>query len=331
MPANLPPQYYELEREFKREQDPKEKLRLAQELLAMMPKHKGTDKLQAELKAKISKLKLQLELGQQKHGVRHVPTFDHFEREGAGQAILIGPPNSGKSTLLATVTNAHPVVADYPFATREPLAGMMPFETVSIQLIDTPSIAEDFFESFMVNLIRQADTVLLVVDVSSLAMMDDMQIIFKLIEEKRIKLVHAIPASIDDPRFSYKKTLIIAHKALEDDSDNNLKLLHNNFPQFVILPTTILDDKTILNLKKAIFDSLGIIRVYTKRIGHEAVMEYPTILPVGGTVEYAAMTIHKDFAQKLQFARVWGQARFEGQRVKGDFVLSDGDIVEFHI
>ena len=63
MPANLPPQYYELEREFKKEKDTHEKLRLAKELLALMPKHKGTDKLQADLKAKISKLKKQIEGG----------------------------------------------------------------------------------------------------------------------------------------------------------------------------------------------------------------------------------------------------------------------------
>ncbi len=147
MPANLPPQYYELEREFRAEKEPREKLRLAQELLAMMPKHKGTDKLQADMKAKISKLKKQLDRSTTAHGVRQAAAHDHIEKEGAGQVILIGPPNSGKSSLLEALTRARPVVADYPFSTRQPLTGMMTFETVQFQLIDTPPISPESYEN----------------------------------------------------------------------------------------------------------------------------------------------------------------------------------------
>ena len=86
-----------------------------------------------------------------------------------------------------------------------------------------------------------------------------------------------------------------------------------------------------LNLKKIIFESLNIIRVYTKRVGHDPDYTDPIILPVGGTVEEAAKTLHKDFAFKLQFAKVWGDGKFEGQKVKDSFVLSDKDIIEFHI
>jgi ribosome-interacting GTPase 1 len=331
MPANLPPQYYELEREFKKEQDPKEKLRLAQELLAMMPKHKGTDKLQAELKAKISKLKEQIEAGHKKHGARRTETHDHFEREGAGQATLIGPPNSGKSTLLGTLTHAKPIIADYPFATREPIAGMMPFDTIQIQLIDTPSIAADFFESYMANLVRQTDLVLLVADVTSPSLIPDLDIVFQRLEEKRIKLAARMPSADEDPRFAYKRTLVVAHKATEEDDAQAISALKSRFPDFRMALSTILDDRTIIDLKRAIFESLGIIRVFTKKIGHEAVFEDPIILPIGGTIEMAAETIHKDFARRLQFAKVWGQGKFEGQRVKGDFILHDGDVVEFHI
>lgn len=141
MPANLPPQYYELERAFRVEKDPTEKLRLAQELLAIMPKHKGTDKLQADMKAKISKLKRQLDSGVKKGGATRAETLDHVDKEGAGQVVLIGPPNTGKSSLLDALTNAKPLIADYPYTTREPHAGMMPYETISIQLVDTPPIS----------------------------------------------------------------------------------------------------------------------------------------------------------------------------------------------
>jgi uncharacterized protein len=331
MPANLPPQYYELEREFKKESDPKEKLRLAQELLAMMPKHKGTDKLQAELKAKISKLKLQIEGGQKKHGARNQEIPDHIDHEGAAQIIMIGPPNCGKSSLLASLTHAHPLVADYPYTTREPLAGMMTFETVQIQLIDTPPISTESFENFLLNLIHNANIVLLIADLTSPDMLPDLAVIRNLLEEKRIHFVPKIPAVIEDPRISFKKTIICAHKFLEDGTEKSLTALKNIYHDFIIIPTSILDDNSLNDLKRGIFLSLEIIRVYTKRIGHEPVLVDPIILPIGGTVESAAMTIHKDFAHQLQFAKVWGKGKIDGQKIKNNFVLSDEDIIEFHI
>ncbi len=330
MPANLPPQYYELEREFKREQDPKEKLRLAQELLAMMPKHKGTDKLQAELKAKISKLRQQLETPQKKHGARTVETHDHIDKEGAGQVIMIGPPNSGKSSILATLTHAHPLIGDYPFSTREPLTGMMSFETIQIQLIDTPSISADFYEGYVTNLIRAADLVLFVADISSPEIAEEVRAAREQLAAHRIHLAtRSAPAP--DPRISQKVTLVVGHKAFEDNSDRGLEILKTIFPEHPILATSILDDDSMECLRRGIFQALGIIRVYTKRVGHEADFNDPIILPTGGTVEEAAMTLHKDFAHKLQFARVWGKGKFEGQRVSKSYQLSDEDIIEFHL
>ena len=112
MPANLPPQYYELERAYRAERDPREKLRMAEELLRMMPKHKGTDKLQADMKSKISKHKKEIEGGGGKAGgaARTATAMDSISKEGAGQVILIGPPNCGKSSLLDTLTGAKPLV-----------------------------------------------------------------------------------------------------------------------------------------------------------------------------------------------------------------------------
>lgn len=331
MPANLPPQYYELEREFKQESDPSERLRLAKELLALMPKHKGTDKLQAELKAKISKLKKQIDGGDRKHGARHADTHDHMEREGAAQIILIGPPNSGKSSLVDALTHAKPLVGDYPYTTREPLAGMMEYETVQIQLIDTPPISEELFESYMPSLIRQADRVVTVTDVSTPESKSRIDILIALLKEKRIILAPQFPKEVEDPRFAYKRTLFVAHKYLDEGGDKGLLELKEQYPDFVIIPTSILDDDSLLNFKKAIFDSLEVIRVYTKKVGHEPDFVDPIILPIGGTVEDAARSIHKDFAQNLQFAKIWGHGKFEGQRVKNSYVLADKDVIEFHI
>jgi ribosome-interacting GTPase 1 len=331
MPANLPPQYYELEREFKNERDPREKLRLAEELLSMMPKHKGTDKLQADMKAKISKLKKQISGGEKSHGARTVAAHDHIEKEGAGQAILIGPPNCGKSSLLETLTHAKPLVADYPFATREPMAGMMTFETVQIQLIDTPPVAAESYENYLSGLIRNADIVVLVADLESTTMLDDLKFVLEKLDERRIILKPQVTERPEDPRYAYKKTIICAHKEYEDEDGSKRARLREMFPDFALVATSIIDDDSMEAFKKTVYDALGVIRVYTKPVGHEADFKDPIILPIGGNVEDAAMTLHKDFAQKLRFAKIWGEGKFEGQRVQKDFVLTDGDILEFHV
>ena len=331
MPANLPPQYYELEREFKAEKDPREKLRLAQELLRMMPKHKGTDKLQAEMKAKISVLKKDLESSGPSQGARLAVAHDFVEREGAGQIILIGAPNSGKSSLVDSLTSAKPIIADYPYSTREPVTGMMDFETVKLQLIDTPPISPDLYDNYLTNLIRNADIVLLVCDLADIGMELNTRYLLNKLEEKRIILKPEADEQPEDPRLKVKKTLICAHKAYEDESGEKMAQLVAMFPGFTILATSIIDDDSLNRLRRTLFDALRIIRVYTKHIGHEVQMVDPVIIPVGGTVEQAAVAIHKDFGEKLKFAKVWGQGKFDGQRVNRDFVLNDGDVVEFHI
>lgn len=331
MPANLPPQYYVLEREFKKERDPFEKLRLAKELLAMMPKHKGTDKLQAEMKAKIGLLKKQTEGGGKKHGARRIDPFSHFDKEGAGQIVLIGPPNSGKSSILDTLTNCNPPIGDYPYTTRHPQAGMTMYDTVPLQLIDTPPISDERFENYMPNLIRQADISVIVVDVSTAGFEERLRSFFSRLDEKRIVLCPEIPDKIEDPRFCYKKAIFAAHKYLDKNGEEGLTKLKELYKEFMIVPTSILEDESMENLKAAIYKTLSIMKVYTKRVGQKPDFTDPVILPIGGTVEDAAYILHKDFARKLQYAKLWGEGRFEGQKVKNNYVLADGDIIEFHI
>lgn len=331
MPANLPPQYYELEREFKAECDTREKLRLAQELLRMMPKHKGTTHLQADMKTKISKLRKEIEGGGQSHGARQVQANDYIEREGAGQIILIGAPNSGKSSLVDTLTNAKPLVADYPYSTREPSTGMMNYETVQIQLIDTPPISDELFENYMIGLIRNATVVGLVCDLEAEKMIEDIDFILSTLEEKRIELMPEVTEEPEDPKFSYKKMILCAHKSFEDEDGQKQEMLQKKFPEFTMVSTSIIDDDSMDQFRRTMFEALDIIRVYTKPVGKEADFKDPIILPIGGTVEQAATGLHRDFAKKLKFAKIWGQGKFDGQRVQSDFELHDGDILEFHI
>ncbi len=331
MPANLPPQYYKLEHEYSKERDPSEKLRLAEEMLRTIPKHKGTTHLQADLKTKISKLKKQIAEPKKSGGTRQATLQDHVDREGAGQIILIGPPNSGKSSLLDVFTNAEPLIADYPYSTREPLTGMMNFESVQLQLIDSPPISVDKYENYLSNLIRNADIVTLVCDLADPKMIENVNIVIDRLEEKRILLRPQVDERHEDPSFKIQKAIICAHKEYEDETGEQLDRLKRRFPDYVIVATSILDDVSLEQLKKAMFDSLGVMRVFTKQIGKPIDPNDPVVLPIGGTVEDAANAIHKDFGRKLKFAKIWGEDKFDGQRVKSDFVLSDGDSVEFHI
>ncbi len=333
MPANLPPQYYELERVFKAEKDPREKLRLAQELLAMMPKHKGTDKLQAEMKAKISKLKKLIQSGGRKGGPARTDQLDHIDKEGAGQVVFIGPPNSGKSSLLDALTNANPLVADYPYSTREPQAGMMTYETISIQLVDTPPISPDLFETYLLGIIRNADLIGLVCGVGDRDCESGVRFVFEKLEERRVILVPEIPEKkdVEDASLAYKKTILIAHKIYDEGGEERTHKLAEMYPGFRIVKTSILDDDSMAEFKKTLFEELDIIRVYTKAVGHDPDYSDPIILKPGATVEDAGLVLHKDFARKLQYAKVWGEGKFDGQRVNKSFGLTDGDIIEFHL
>ena len=331
MPANLPPQYYELEREFRAEKDQREKLRLAEELLRLMPKHKGTDHLQADMKAKISKLKKMIVQPQRASGARQAPAPDHIDREGAGQAILIGPPNSGKSALLDVLTAARPLVADYPYSTREPMTGMMMFDTVQIQLIDTPPISPESYENYLSGLIRNSDLVILVCDLGAESMLDDLAFIAQKLEEKRITLKSDDSEESDDPRLCVKRTILCAHKVYDDESGEKRRRLQERFPGFPMVATSIIDDDSLEDFKRTVFEGLKVIRAYTKPMGKEADFSDPIIIPIGSTVEDAARALHRDFTQKLKYAKIWGKGKYDGQRVQRDFKLIDGDILEFHL
>ena len=331
MPANLPPQYYELEREFSKEKDPKERLRMAEELLRIMPKHKGTSHLQADMKTKIAKLKKLVEVPKKAGATRQATLEDHIEREGAGQIILIGPPNTGKSSLLDALTNAHPLIGDYPFTTREPQAGMMDFETIQVQLIDTPPISSDHYENYLGNLIRNADLAVLVCDLTDPSLVENVNVLIGVLETKHIVLKPEVTSQPEDPKYKYQKTLVCAHKGEDDGSRERLAQLAARLPGFRLVLTSVLDDTSLQEFKRAIFDGLGIIRIYTKQIGKDVDRHDPVVLKIGGTVQDAANAIHKDFGEKLKFAKIWGAGKFDGQRVKSDYVLSDGDVVEFHL
>jgi hypothetical protein len=185
MPANLPPQYHEVERKFREAKTAEEKLHFLREMFAVLPKHKGTEKLQADLKRRISKLQDDAQKAR-KSGRR--PYAFTVEREGAAQMALVGPTNSGKSSILKALTRAEPEVAPYPFTTRMPLPGMMQFEDIQIQLVDLPAISETGMEHWVSQIIRGADAVLMVLDLGAATVLDDVEMLETQLAEKGVYL-----------------------------------------------------------------------------------------------------------------------------------------------
>jgi small GTP-binding protein len=329
MPANLPPQYYEAEKRYREAKDQQEKLRILHEMFAIMPKHKGTDKLQADVKAKISKLNKEIQ--QKKKTSRRGDQY-FVDKEGAAQVVLIGPPNAGKSQVLISLTHATPEVAAYPYTTTKPLSGMMPYENIQIQLVDTPPIASEFMEPWLAGIIRSADLVCLVADLGSEAMLGEIDEVLQKLQEYKIILERKEGETNPLDGIAHKKTFILGNKIDLPLSETNLKKLKDKYGQSLSIFTISAKEKTdIEEFRQFIYNSLEILRVYTKTPGKKADYEDPVILKAGSTLLEAARAIHKDFAYNLKYARVWGEGVYDGQMVQKDFILKDGHVVEFHI
>ena len=324
MPANLPPQYYEAEKGLRSAKTPEEKIIALEEMLAIMPKHKGTDHLRAELRGKIAKL---AELPSKKGGAHKTSMVIH--KEGAAQVAVVGLPNAGKSQLVCSVTNASPEVADYPFTTHTATPGMMEFENIQIQLIDTPALAPQSIEFWLPHLLRRADALLVLVDLSDdpLAQMES---IMAQLEKMRISI--GIGKQEEGVILDQKKALIVGNKLDLDSARQNYAALENKYKDQ--LPVTAISAKEgigLEELKLNIFQMLDIIRVYTKAPGQKPDLHDPIVLDRGGRVEDAVAAVHKDFLAKLKYARVWGSGKHDGIMVKRDHILQDGDIIEVHV
>jgi ribosome-interacting GTPase 1 len=326
MPANLPPDYFAAEKRFREAKSIDEKIAILEEMMAIMPKHKGTDKLFGDLKRKMAKLKSAKE-SQGKSGRK-----EHWkvEREGAGQIVLIGPPNSGKSMLLRALTKAEPEVADYPFTTTSPVPGMMPFENIKIQLVEAPAITSEIIESWIPNLVSMADAVMLITDLSSDNIVEDAQAVLEQLESRKIILSGSETEEVKPPYRRFR-TAIVANKLDAEDAAIRLDLLKEAFgARFNIIPVSAKEKDSCKSIPPEAFRLLKIIRVYPKKPGKKLEMDDPLILKEGATVLEAAEALHKEIAQNLRYARGWGEGIYDGQHLARDFVLKDGFILEFH-
>ncbi len=329
MPANLTPQYKEAEQRFRQATTHAEKLETLREMLALLPKHKGTEKIQADLRRRLAKLEEEATAPRRGGAQRFDP--GHVTREGAGQWVLIGPPNAGKSALVRALTHAHPEVAPYPFTTRAPLPGMMPFEDVQVQLVDTPPVAPNHTEPYLANLVHAADGILLVLDITA----DDLEGSAReltAVMQKAHVWPGGTPLPHDAPPFLVVKPVFAIGNKRDLDPDGTFaSLAREAMPAHVPFHAVSAEHGTGLeDLRGLLFRALDRIRIYAKEPGKKPDHEKPFVLKRGSTVQALALAVHKEVAERVKYARIWGTARFDGQQVDRDHVLSDRDVVELH-
>lgn len=320
MPANLSPEYKKAEEKYRAAVTPEEKLACLEEMLQTIPKHKGTEKMQADIKTRIAKLRRELAGG--RAGPKRADWY-HIEKQGAGQLAVFGAPNCGKSSLVRTLTGLPAEVAPYPFTTTKPAAGMMRFEDIQIQLIDTPPIAAES-PAWLFHILRTCDVTVWLLDLSADDLLDTTEQVADRLTANRVILQ-------SDAEPQAKPVIRLGTKADDPQALDRLAILRELIGN---VPVILVSSQTGLGLdefRSAAFSSLRIIRVYTKRPGHPPDMDEPVVLKTDSTVIDAAYHLHKDFARKLDYARLWNQSGYDGQRVERTHILKDRDIVEFHI
>ncbi len=325
MPANLTPQYLEAEKRFKSSKTTEDKIAALEEMQATIPRHKGTEKLQADLKRRLSKLRTE----QQRRPTSRAGIIHHVEKEGAGQVVLVGPPNSGKSSLVCALTHATPEVADYPFTTRVPMPGMMAFEDIQVQLVDLPPVHPDFPESWVYQIVRNADAALLVVDLSDPDLLEDLETTLGQLDNAKVRLGRGPATNL--PGWLRKPALVVGNKLDVPGAHDDLEILKELYGErFSLFQVSVLSGEGVSELRRTVFDMLELVRVYTKPPGKKLALTAPYVLKRGSRLMDLATAVHHDFVSQLKFARVWGHGKFEGQMVNRDYVLADKDIVELH-
>jgi ribosome-interacting GTPase 1 len=328
MPLNLPPEAVEAEQRYRAAKSVAEKIACLEEFISTIPKHKGTDKLRADLRRRLSKLKSS---AQSRIKVSRQGSAFRIDKEGAGQVVVVGPTNVGKSALVATLTNATPEVADSPFTTWKPTPGMMPMENIQVQLVDTPPLNRNYVEPELLDLIRKSDLILLVVDLQA-DPVEQLEDTIALLQEHRIVPRHLKDRYIEQRRLTFVPLLVLVNKNDDEDSDEDFEIfckrLEDDWP---LLPVSTTAGRNLERLKQVMFERLEIIRVYSKPPEKEPDLSAPFVLKKGSTVTEFAGKVHQDFLERLKSARVWGNGVYDGQMVRRDHVLHDGDVVELRI
>jgi uncharacterized protein len=304
MPANLPPQFFEVQKKLNEASSIEEKIQIYEELLRIVPKHKGTERIQEDLKRKIAKLR-KTEIKKPKH-----TQLFFIKKEGAGQIVILGPPNSGKSSLLNVLTQANVKVAPYPFTTQIPQPGMIPYENLLFQLIDMPPITQDFILGWQKEIMKNADLILVLLDLSSENFFEDLNFFQNKISELNL---------------SHKKILWVGNKIDLEEGKENFEKIKDKFQ---IFPISTLKKIGLEDLKKKIFEKMEIVRVYPKSKNRPPNFDQPFVIKKGTKLIDLAKEIHEDLFKNFKFAKLFKKNSKKPKIVGKDYILEDEDIVE---
>jgi hypothetical protein len=338
VPTNVSPEYKKAEDAFRRARDPQEKLEHLREMHRTIPKHKGTEHLQADIKTRIKELTDEL-AGPRKRGARTGPPTV-FRPDGAAQVALIGPPNTGKSALHARLTGSHAAVGEHPYASQWPTPGVLLYDDIGIQLVDVPSVASTHEIPWIANTLQPADAACLVIDLGHAGCVADVVELHDILAARHVHLTNAWPVDdvheadldSDDPFAKHLPTVVVANRADEiDDVAGELEVfLELTGYTYDAIVTSAKTGEGLDELAEWLFEHLAVVRVYTKIPHQPPDMDRPNTLRKGDTVLDLARMVHKDIAAGLHHARLWGSGTFDGQQVGADHVLADGDVVELH-
>lgn len=318
MPANLPPDYFAEEKKLKTARTPDEKIEIIERMLAIMPHHKGTDHLIAQLRSKIAKLKEEKERRPQVQ--RKLDLLYNVKKDGAGQALFIGHPNSGKSALVGALSGEPLEVGDYNYTTRFLQTRMMRYEDIWIQLVDTPAIGDESQSIWFGNMVRRADALIFVLSLS-----DTLELEYQLLLEETKRHIPTIDTN-------YHRLIIVVNKA---DLTENFAYYEEFEKRYgagkKILPVSATNDMNLHVLKETIFQTLGVVRVYSKLPGKKPDLDAPFVLAKGSTTLDLAEKVHREFVSKLRYAKLWRGEEYKGMMVGKDFELKDKDVMELHL
>jgi len=327
MPANLTPQYRAAEEEYRGAATVDEKIRCLENMIRLLPKHKGTDHLFGELKRRLSRLRNQSTKKSSRQGAAHL-----IPKEGAAQVVLLGAPNVGKSQIMRALTRAHAEVADYPFTTHTTMPGMMVCKDIQVQLIDTPPVTQGFMETWMPDVVRRADAALVVVDLGSDDALEQADAVLVRMAALKIVLQADVPVEPSpDARTTYRRSMLVGNKCDLPEAKARLDILRELYSdRMPVLAISAVGERDRNEFREALFNFLRLVRVYTRAPGRKGDLGEPFALPEGSTVRDLAAAIHRELQDSVASARIWGTDVYDGQQVRLDHVLRDGDIVELH-
>ena len=329
MPTNLPADYFNAEERFRSATTTEDKIKHLEEMMGTIPKHKGTDHLRADLRKKLSKLKTAAT--SKKTSKKQVSAY-HINKEGAGQIIIIGTTNVGKSSLVANQTNADPEISAVPFTTWSAMPGMMMIDNIQVQLIDTPPFSEEYIDPEFLNLIRRVDLVLIMIDLHAHPV-QQFEFVLQKLQENRIAPKH-LEGKIEVEGFLlHVPTLVVVNKYDSEEFEEHYQIFQELLGQeYPMVPVSVQTGYNMDTLKQSIFEKLVVIRVYSKAPGKDVDKTAPFVVEQGIQLGDFAGKVHKDFQEKLKSAKIWGtSADFPGQMVSRDHVLEDEDVVELQI